>query len=64
MIPKELETPVLTTGGAITAIYQFMQGDLFNLILGTVLTATIIVLNVFKIRKYYREEKERRNENN
>ena len=63
MIPKELETPVLTTGGSITAVYQFMQGDLFNLILGTVLTATIVVLNIFKIRKYYREEKDRRNHN-
>lgn len=57
MIYKDIETPILTTGGGITAILNFLEGDLFHLILGFAVSISVIVLNIFKIRKFYRDEK-------
>lgn len=55
---RDFETPILTTGGAFTAIYQFMQGDIFNFILGTVVTLSVVVLNVVKIFIHLKKLKE------
>jgi hypothetical protein len=57
MAIREFETSTLTTGGALTAIYNFLQGDFVHLLLGVILSITIIILNIFKIRKFYRDEK-------
>tara|TARA_R110002050_G_scaffold175921_1_gene308749 strand:- start:527 stop:715 length:189 start_codon:yes stop_codon:yes gene_type:complete len=61
MLHRDFETPLLTTGGIMTAIYQFAQGDLFNLFLGTSVTISVVILNIYKIRKYIREEKNEKN---
>jgi len=63
MVYKDFETPLLTTGGIMTAIYQFVQGDIFNLILGTLVTISVVALNIVKIfihlKKLREDEKNR-----
>tara|TARA_R110002050_G_scaffold103392_2_gene212419 strand:- start:95 stop:274 length:180 start_codon:yes stop_codon:yes gene_type:complete len=59
MVFRELETSTLTTGGALTAIYNFLQGDAIHTILAVLLTLSIIILNIYKIRKYIRDEKDK-----
>ena len=59
MVFRELETATLTTGGALTAIYNFMQGDALHTILAVLVSLTIIILNIYKIRKYIRDEKDK-----
>ncbi len=63
MVYKDFETPLLTTGGAMAAIYQFIQGDIFNLILGTLVTISVVALNIIKIfihlKKLKRDEEDR-----
>jgi len=54
---KEINTPLLTTGGVVSAIYDFIQGDTFHLIMGAAVSISVVVLNIYKIRKYIRDEK-------
>ena len=55
MVIKDLESPLLTTGGITTAIYQFIQGDDFNIILGALATLSVVFLNV--VRAYIKLKK-------
>ncbi len=57
MIYKDIETPILTTGGGITAILNFLEGDVLHILMGIAVSISVIVLNIFKIRKFYRDEK-------
>ncbi len=63
MVYKDFETPLLTTGGLVTAFYQFLEGDFFNVFLGTLVTISVLLLNGVKIyihiKKIRKDEKDK-----
>lgn len=50
----DYETPLLATGGTITAVWQFIEGH--NL-LGSMVTASVIALNCYKIYSLHKKNK-------
>tara|TARA_R110002012_G_scaffold82472_1_gene208365 strand:+ start:288 stop:467 length:180 start_codon:yes stop_codon:yes gene_type:complete len=59
MIFKDIETPLLTTGGGITAVLNFLEGDVLHVLMGIAVSISVIILNIFKIRKMYKDEKDK-----
>tara|TARA_R110001632_G_scaffold89055_5_gene192185 strand:+ start:2022 stop:2195 length:174 start_codon:yes stop_codon:yes gene_type:complete len=45
----DIETPLLTTGGIATAVYNFIQGDKLQIILGILVSLSVVVLNLAKL---------------
>ena len=54
----DIETPILSTGGIITAIVNFLQGELIYNIIGIIVSITVIVLNVVKIYRLIKPKKD------
>ena len=53
----DLETPVLSTGGVITAIYNFVSGEPFQIFVGLIVSLSVIFLNVSKAYRVLTDKK-------
>tara|TARA_R110002050_G_scaffold1384_1_gene10104 strand:- start:26 stop:211 length:186 start_codon:yes stop_codon:yes gene_type:complete len=61
MVYKDIETPMVSTGGVLTAMWNFLQTDEVHMALGVLVSLSVIALNIVKI---YTNLKNKNNEDN
>jgi hypothetical protein len=61
MVYKDIETPMVSTGGVLTAMWNFFQADEVHMALGVLVSLSVIALNIVKI---YTNLKNKNNEDN
>lgn len=52
----DFEVTTLSTGGVATAIYNFIQGDHVQVVMGILVSISVIALNIAKILKLRRDK--------